>query len=178
MNEEQVQKQAANTLLERGVRFPIPAPFLLRVFGKKNVGLTIHQPKMGTLIYLSEGFVSMGIDPATLEDGDIGKAYGLVALHGKVMCRMMAVAVLNSRWKIRLFAKLLGNLLRWRLTAKLLADLFMMITALSGVQYFTSTIRFLPATNLMKVRNLSPKTEGSQEAELKASIAPGEQSGA
>lgn len=166
MVEETVQKQAADTLLERGVRFTIPAPFLLRIFGKKTVNLTVYRPKMGTLIYLSKGFVDMEVDATTIEDGDIGQAYELVAKHGNAMSRMMAIAVLNSKWRIRLFAGLLGRWLQWRLDAIKQAELFMLITTLSGVQYFTSTIRYLPGMNMTKRRkDLSPAEKGSQVAE-------------
>jgi len=165
MVEETVQKQAADTLLERGVRFPIPAPFLLRIFGKKTVNLTVYRPKMGTLIYISKGFVGMEIDATTIEDGDVAQAYALVAKHGKEMSRLMAVAILNGNWRIKLFAGMLGKWLQWQLNAELLATLFMIITNLSGVQYFTSTIRYLPGMNMMKRRNLSPVEDGSQKAE-------------
>lgn len=178
MVEEQVQAQAANTLLERGVRFSIPAPFLLRIFGKKKVSLVIRQPKLGTLIYMSKGFVSMNVDPSLIESGDVDQAYMMVAKHGDEMSRLMAVAVLNGKLKIKLLSVIVGKWLKWKLTAVTLAELFFTVTTLSGVQHFTTTIRYLPAMNLMKRRNLSPEIKGSQEAESKVFIAPGEQSGA
>lgn len=165
MNEQEVQKLAADTLLERGVRFPIPAPFLLRIFGKKVINLTLYPPKMGTLISISKGLVDMEVDPSVLDEGDVGKAYSLIAEHGKAMCRIMAIAVLNGKWRIKLFSGILTSWLNWKLDARRLAELFMAITTLSGLQYFTSTIRYLPAMSITKRRSLSPADKGSQEAE-------------
>lgn len=169
MHENTVQAQAAETLLERGVRFSIPAPFFLRLFGKKAVNLTIYPPKMGTLIAFSGKYVAMGIDTKGLESGEVGEVTLLIAQHGKDITEAIAVAVLNSKWKIRLFGRMAGRWLMWKLTPQRMAELFMVITMMSGYKDFTTIIRFLPSTNMMKMRkqteNLSQETSGSQEDE-------------
>ena len=156
-----IQAKAADTLLERGVRFPIPAPFFLRLFGKKEISVTVRQPKLGTLIYISKGFVAMNIDLAAIDDGDIAKAYNLVAQHGDRMAYIMAAAILNGKWRIAIFSGIVSRFIKRKLTAKRFAELFMTFTMLSGVQHFTNTIRFLPSMNVMEKRNPSPADQGS-----------------
>lgn len=160
---DKIQQLAADTLLERGVRFPIPAPFLLRAFGKKNVSITIHQPKMGTLIAISKGYLDLGIDTTGIDDGDLRAAHELIAKHGKGICKVLAVSLLNGRLKIKLFSGILGRWLFWKLSAEKINRLFILITLLSGVKDFCDTIRLLPAMNVMKKKEeeLSPTTNGS-----------------
>jgi len=158
--EQKVQQQAADTLLERGVRFTIPAPFLLRVIGKKEIGFTIYPSKAGTLIAMSSRYLSMGIDTTGLDAGDVTEAYRLVSLHGKYIASTVAMAVFNSKWSIRLFSALLGRYLLWKLPAKRLYELLVIVTMQGGLKDFMNIIRLLPAVNMMK-RNLSQEEKGS-----------------
>ena len=50
MNDANVQKQVADSLLERGIKINLPAPFFLRILGKKKITKVLHSPKLGTLI--------------------------------------------------------------------------------------------------------------------------------
>lgn len=148
-----VQQQSADTILERGVRFKIPAPFLLRLLGKKTVSLTIYRPRMGTLIYMSRISAGLTADLQRIADGSLNEAYTLIDTHGELVAQWLAVAILNKRWKIRLFTRMLTRRIVWGLSAARLSELFVLVAMLSGVKDFTNIIRYLNTMNI-----LTPKT--------------------
>jgi hypothetical protein len=161
MEESRVQQQAADTILERGVRFQIPAPFYLRIFGKKMAEIVVYRPKMGTLIAMSKISAELNEDLAKLSDGSFTEAYALVEKHGDKLLKWLAIAMLNNKYKIELRGDSLANKLKWRITAQEAATLFYLIVMLSGVKDFTNTIRFLNSMNLMERKEMSPKDQGS-----------------
>lgn len=167
MNPEEVQRKAAETMLERGVRVPLPAPRFLRVFGKKTVNITIHQPYLrtiqtGALLALKKGF---SLD--SLTEGKTDAALELIVKHGPTVSHCVAVYVLNGKWLNRLFSRTLGAWLFSKLTSSRLLEISVTIVLMSRYQDFTSSIRLFKqmSITMMTPKNLSPKEMGSQEAE-------------
>ena len=167
MDEARIQQRIADTLLERGVRFKIPAPFFLKLIGKKHEELVIYPLKYGTLIAMSRLSAQLGADIEKLEGGSINEAMVLVNKHGDLVAKWIAIAVLGEKWKIERYTDKLAKKLTWRLTPSRLGELFLLVAMLSGVQDFTNIIRFLNTTNLTKRtndgigENLSQKESGS-----------------
>lgn len=165
MDEQRVQQQAADTILERGVRFQIPAPFYLRVIGKKTVDITIYRPKMGTLIAMSGISAELNAELDKLNDGSFQHAYALVEQYGDKILRWIATAIINDRTISEKSCNRLANKLKWRLDANKTATLFMTIVLLGGVKDFTNTIRLFNSINLLErkteTENLSPNEKGS-----------------
>jgi hypothetical protein len=171
------EQLAAERILESGVRVKVPAPLFLRLFGKKEIGLLIKQPYLGTLMHISRLTLKAGFDFEGLDKGDMEAAHDLVKQHTGTICRILSVSVLNSRVKINLFGRFVAGWLKWKIKPRKLAEIIMTIILLSGVQDFTSSIRLIRSLKVTTPRNLSPKDQGSQKENKKASIAPGEQSG-
>lgn len=144
--------------MERGVRVPVRAPLLLRVFGKKTVPMVIKQPSMGVLIYISRAYLKMGIDVEQLEGGSVEEAHRLLAQNGRSVARIAAIGWLRTRTRIRLFSGLVARWLLWRLSPQQLRDVLLVLVTLSGVNDFTNTIRLLRAMNMMSPK-LSPEEE-------------------
>lgn len=167
MDEARVQQRVADNLLERGVRFKIPAPFFLRLVGKKKVGVTIRPIKFGTLLAMSRLSAELNADIDTISDGSINQAMEMVQKHGATLTEWVATAILNRKGLIKRFSKPLGRYLGWKLTPAKLSELFMLVVLLCGIQDFTNTIRYLNTLNLTrrKEKDLSHKVRGSQKAE-------------
>lgn len=160
----QVEYNAARTILENGVRAKIPAPFFLRVLGKKNISVTVKQPYLGTLMHMSQLCLRCDFDITKIEQGELDEASKAIVLHGKDISRIVAVILLNSRWKIRLFSGMASKYLRWKLSTRKLAELVILIVSLSGVQDFMSSIRLLRSMTVTTPKNVSHKVQGSQQA--------------
>ncbi len=97
---------AADTLLGRGVRYPMPAPPFIRWF-KKTITLTIRKPWWGIGIKISKLYAITGIDPEMTNDLTRQKILELQAEHGITFSKIIALAVLNSfflTWLVRPFA--------------------------------------------------------------------------
>ena len=164
MDAANVQRRVADTLLERGVRFKIPAPFFLKLIGIKHRSLVIYPLKYGTLLAMSGVGAGLEIDPQKLSEGSINEALKLVEKHGDRVAVFVATAVVNSNIQLERRARLLAERLKWRLTPSKMAELLIMVVMLCGVQDFTSTIRFLNTMNLTRRKedgNLSHETSGS-----------------
>lgn len=165
MTAEEIQRHAANTILERGVRVKLPSPRLLRMLGKREISVTIRQPNMGTLMNVSQLSLESGFSFDGIDSGDLDAAHALISQHAETCTRIVAVIILGSKWRIRLFSGMLSRWLLWKLKPRRLLDIILMIVTLSGVQDFTNSIRLIRSMDVTMPRNLSPKDQGSKEAE-------------
>lgn len=168
-----MERIATDTLLERGVGFRIPAPFLFRLFGKKVMTLKVKRLYLGTLIHLSEL-----ADIAEPEQVDVGKereeivgelGASPVSLplreiveNRKQVCRVIAACLLNNPVKIRLFRWWLSRVLLRRCTPDHLQELALWLYAYGRVESFTNTTKLLrtmivttPRTNLGQTQERS-----------------------
>ncbi|HAQ21108.1 MAG TPA: hypothetical protein DCR40_18025 [Prolixibacteraceae bacterium] len=166
MQPDEIQRRAAETILERGVRVRLPAPRFLRLLGKKEIAVTIGQPYLGTLEHLSMLSLKAGFSFEGIDTGDLDAAHRLIAAHSKTVRRILAVMILNSKLKIFLFSGVLASWLKWKVKPHRLLELFLVIVTLSGMEDFTNTIRLIRSMRVTMPRNLSPTGEGSHGAAL------------
>lgn len=165
METNEIERRAAQTILERGVRVKLPAPRFLRILGKKEIRVTIRQPNMGTLLHVSELAIAEGFSFTGIDSGEMEAAHELISLHTKSCVRIVAIIILGTKVKSRLFAGILSRWLLWKLTPKRLFEMILIIVTMSGVQDFTNSIRLIRSMKMTMPRNLSPTSEGSHEAE-------------
>jgi len=163
LEKEQVERRVAETILERGVRVPIPAPRFLRLFGKKQIHVTIKQPFLRTLHTASILALKEGFSFDDINSDNLDAANTLIVKHAPSCARWVAINILNNRLKNRLFAGILGRWLMNHLTQSRLLDLVKLIVLLNGYQDFTGTIRLIRSMKMTTPRNLSPPSQGSQE---------------
>lgn len=160
-----VQQQAADVLLDRGVRVKLPAPIIYRLVGIKEISRTIYRPKLGTLIAMSKLAAGINVNLDDLSGNAIGESMRIVADHGDTVAKFVAIAILNSRYGIDNKANQLATRLKWHLPAQRLAELFAVVILLSSVQDFLTTIRFVQQSNMMTRRtDMSQEESGSIEA--------------
>lgn len=146
------ERAAINTLLDKGLNFEVPRS----LFGRKRKPrvFTIRQPYLGTLDSLSELYLQMGFSEEALKANPMQEGRKLSAENAKIMARVVAVAVLNSYWGIRLFTGILARYFLWRVTPSTLFQLAMIINTISNVADFTNSIRLLSL-----VRTTQPKAD-------------------
>jgi hypothetical protein len=156
------ERLAADTILERGVRVKLPAPFFLRLFSR-NVHLTLRQPRYGTLLHVARISLKAGFDITKLDSGDINAAHEIISQYARPVARIAAILFLDSKWKIKLFSRILANWLIWKLTPRKMAEIAMLAVAYGGIEDFTTTIRLIGAMRMKATapRNLSQKENGS-----------------
>lgn len=160
-----VQQQAADVLLDRGVRVKLPAPTIYRLVGIKEISRTIYRPKLGTLIAMSKLAAGINVNLDDLSGNAIGESMRIVADHGDTVAKFVAIAILNSRYGIDNKANQLATRLKWHLPTHRLAELFAVVIMMSGVQDFLTTIRFVQQSNMMTRRtDMSQEESGSIEA--------------
>lgn len=153
----QIEKFAADTLLQKGVQIKIRAPFLLRCFGKKTIGLTVTSPMEGTMHRVASYYLSTGLTIDDLEDVTVEKALVLMTKHGKLISKAVAVAVLNGYYTGYLFTKILARYLRWHCKSN---ELFLLVNILllyGGVE------DFINITKSVRAMKLTTPTMGHQK---------------
>jgi hypothetical protein len=167
MDAAEIQRRASEVILERGVRVPLPAPRFLRLFGKKTIDITIYQPYLRTMHTATNLALSEGFSLDALTEGKPDAALELISKHSTTVSHIVAVHVLNGKWRNRLFSRMLGTWLFSRLTNSRLLEITVTIMLMSRYQDFTTTIRLFKglSVTMMTPKNLSPKERGSQEAE-------------
>lgn len=148
--------QAATTILERGVRFRLPAPFYKRWLKKDFV--TIRHLKAGTILEISRVVLESGLEEAvTFGDNEfLNKAV-------EPCTRCIAIAILNDKEAIEEKTEKLTRLLMWQVSAESLVDIFLEISVMNRLSDFTDITRFFlnRMEMMMNRKNLGQEEDGS-----------------
>lgn len=159
--ELEAQREAANILLDLGVSIPMTAPRLFRLFGKKQIRLTIRRPCWGTMVRISTVWLSMGVSSETIKKNTLEDDLKLIQQHGRTVTKIVAYGILRG-WFSGLFAPILGRILLWKVHPTILVEAAYKLVTLSRVEDFTNTIRLLATMDV--TRMMSPQIKGSQKA--------------
>lgn len=157
----ETEQKAVNTILTEGIQFEVKSKGLIRIFKKKHTFL-LKQAYLGTLLILSKYYLKVGFDETKLTDDPLGASRLEINKSAQVLSMIAAIGILNSKWKIRLFAKPLAKWLLWRLTPSKLYELSMTIVVLNNTGDFINSIRLMSALRVTapKEENLSPVDQG------------------
>lgn len=157
------ETKAVEALLNNGVKFEIDARGLAGIFRKKHTFL-LKQAYLGTLLLLSKYYLKVGFDEQKLTDDPLGASRLEITKSAKTLAKIAAIGMLNSKWKIRLFARPLAKWLLWRLTPQKLYELSMTIVVLNNTGDFMNSIRLMSALRVTAPKetetNLSPVDQG------------------
>jgi hypothetical protein len=129
----EAEERELEILLDKGMIFKV---------GKKT--FHIKQPFLGTLDYLSEQFIKLDINKAQLiadSPQEVFEEQKRILRPNVVICaRIVALAVLNSRWKIKFLTWFYTKYFLWRITPSTLAKLTNMVLKASNLPDFTNSI--------------------------------------
>lgn len=152
---EEVEIKTVDTILDQGVRVPIPAPFLFRLVGKKTINVVVRRPVIGNMLRISKMYIKMGIGENEIEEGEWRDWIKLFEKTAVPASRIVAVGMLRGKWRGWLFARPLAYWLRWKVNSREIAEMAAMLVSLSGVQDFMNTIKFLQGMKMTAPANLS-----------------------
>jgi hypothetical protein len=157
---QNVEATTAESILEKGVAYKLPAPFFYRLFGKKEIQITVSRLPMGAILAISQEFNKANITEKEINDAD-DNMHAFIATHTHTCFKIAAIAVLGSKKKIKWFTRPVSRYLLWNLDADKLFALMVFVVALSRIDAFTNTIRLTRAMSITAPRNLSPTDQGS-----------------
>lgn len=156
-----IERKAARVLLEQGERKPIPAPFLMRLFGKKTIDLTIYMPSADTCLRAVDLRLKMNIADDEFENMSIQESLRVFSKHGKIVARVVAIAILRSAFMDFLFGKWLAKKLLKSEPFDELNYIMEVITIEGGLGDFIHSIGLMKTMRLMKPNNPSRENQGS-----------------
>lgn len=151
----------ARVILEKGSRFEVPAPFILRLFGKKNIVLKMYDPTAAICLELTTMRLSMGITDEEFETMTIEQGLTMLQKHGKTIAKMIALGLLRTPRANQLFGKWLTKRLLANYPMSTLLDMMHILTLGSGLEDFMSTMELLKVVRLTMPNNPSHKTNRS-----------------
>jgi hypothetical protein len=155
------EKKAADTLLHTGAEIKIYKRSVLRFIGKKERTITIHQSFLGTLYEISRLALQMNFDESKVQSDPWYESKVLAEKHARTVSTVLAIAILNSKWKIRLFKKLLANYLYWHLTPENLFKIVIVVSELNNVADFINSIRSVRGWRITQPKSeMSPTGNG------------------
>jgi len=142
-----IEQHAANTILDRGVRFAL---------GEDSI--TLRPLRFGTVLMICEEVCNAGLTSKKIEESEDDQMQ-FFATYAELMLRCIAIAELNEKKAVN-EKNILQKVSYYKdtLNAFQLYELFVHVLQLSGIQAFMNTIRLLLT---MKTSHLSPKVKGS-----------------
>jgi hypothetical protein len=144
---KKAEQSELDLLLEKGMVFKVPKRSILRYFSKEKERLfTIKHLYAGTLDRLSNEAIKIDYNLESIKAQPILEGKRLAARHTRTVARIVAIAVLNGRWKIKLFTRPLLRYFCWRLTSKKLKELASIIVMMGNYEDFISSIILMSAT--------------------------------
>lgn len=155
-----VERRVAETILHRGVKVKVAAPFFLRWIGKKTITMRLTSPYEGTMYRVSKYYLSTGLKDHKIDDITIEESLALMSVHGKSITRAVACAILNGYWSGKLFTRPVAWYLRWHCKPRELFALMTAILIYGGTADFMNTTRSVRAMKATKP-NLGQTSEGS-----------------
>jgi len=151
---QEVEIKAVDTILDKGVRVPIPTPFFLRIIGIKQVSVVVRRPVMGTMLRISKRYVQLKVSEKIYEkewqDWVTMFVGNLIPVS-----RIVAVGMLRGKWAGLLFTRPLAYYLRWHMNTRQMAEIAALLVTLSGIQDFMNTITFLRGMKTTTPANVS-----------------------
>jgi|WetSurMetagenome_2_1015567.scaffolds.fasta_scaffold00003_154 hypothetical protein len=153
------EKHAAENLLNRGVSWPLPSPWYLRMLGIKNLKVTVRALKLGALLEVSLLYLKAGIKKEDLDKNPSEEVKKFL----RPVCKMTAICILNSYWKIKLFRNILARFILWHFTANMQLEAALFIASFSGYTSFLNTIVLFGDLKVTTPKDPSPEDQGSQQ---------------
>lgn len=145
---------AAESILKRGVRFLLPAPFFSRLLRLNRI--TIYPLFPGTIFEFSTVVLKH-----KLEDAMSLRDYAALAKSIKPVARCVAIAILNDEKAIAEKVDKLQRKLLWKVPPELLLKMFIAIARMNRKEDFMNITRyFVIQTSMMLNPNLGQEENG------------------
>ena len=90
----EVEIQTVDTILDKGVRVPIPAPLFFKMLGKRFIHVTVRRPTIASMLMISKLYLQLKIKE---DETDWSSWMMTMAVTGKEVSRIVAVGM----WYLR-----------------------------------------------------------------------------
>lgn len=154
MDANNLELRATETLLERGVRVRVRAPFLFRLLGKEKIVLTLRAPTGGALLRMGEWYLRCQLSVEALKEISLEDALLFQSRHGDNIYRALACLFLVDKRMTKILMKPFANYLREALPIKDALTL-LELTILHG-----GLADFMTITRLVKAKTITPPKLG------------------
>jgi len=145
---------AAERILNRGVRFRMPAPFFSRLLRRNRI--TVRPLKPGTIFEFSTIVLENNLEEATT----LSDCAALVKSI-KPIARCIAVAMLNDEKKIATRTERLQQKLLWKVNTSFLIKIYLTISEMNSSADFMNITRYFVIQTLMMMNpNLGQESDG------------------
>jgi hypothetical protein len=150
-----IRVQAAERILDRGVRFRLPASFLSRLLRRDRID--IRPLRAGTILEISRVVVGEGISEAIAMEN-----WSFLEKSIRPVAKCIAIAILNDEILINKKLEALTRKLIWRVPAGTLVEMFQVVEAQNRLSDFMNTTKFLltEAMMMMNPKNLGQEKNG------------------
>nr|DAJ84690.1 MAG TPA: hypothetical protein [Caudoviricetes sp.] len=157
----EVEQLAADALLDRRLKINLPAPWLLRVLGKRTIPVWVRIPVGNSLIRMCKLFARMDIDAKRLTEGNFGTVLEYIGKHGVTASRMIAYGMLRGPLSSLLLCRPLAWYIREHMTMRDMADLTKIIVAMSTSEAFVDIILSVSMIDMLTPTTSQTKEDGS-----------------
>lgn len=146
--------EAAQRILNRGVRFKLPAPFFTRLF-RRNV-IEVRPLYPGTILEFATIVLGNKLEEATAMSDYAGLTQSI-----KPVAQCIAVAILNDEKAIATKTEKLSRRLLWKVKPELLIQIYLAIANLNRTADFMNITRYFALqTSMMMNPNLGQEENG------------------
>lgn len=140
---QKTELHATETLLQRGVKVRVRAPFLLRLLGIKTLGLTLREPTGGALKRMGFWYLHCQLSADQLERISVEDAMLFQVKYGKYIYRALACLFLVGKIRTALFMKPYAKWLEEHLKPKDALMLLQLAIIHGGLEDFMTTTRLI-----------------------------------
>lgn len=145
MDANKIELHATETLLQRGVRVRVRAPFFMRVFGKRKVVVTLREPTGGALSRMGYWYLQCQLPMEQLQEISVEDALLFKVKYGKNIYRALACLFLVDKRLTWLLLKSYSEWLSESITVKDALSLLQLSILHGGLKDFMTTTRLVRA---------------------------------
>ena len=128
-----------DSLIEKGFSFKV-----------KKREFLVREPYLGTLDRLSDLFIKMDYDITKLDTEFMQESKRMAHASAKMCAKVIAIAVLNNKWKIRLLSGAMYRYFLWNIQPSKLFELTRLINLTCNLRDFTYSIISMSAARTTK----------------------------
>lgn len=150
-----IRVQAAERILDRGVRFRLPASFLSRLLRRDRID--VRPLRAGTILEISRVVIGEGLGETIAMEN-----WSFLERSIKPVAKCVAIAIINDELQIKRKAEKLSEKLIWSVPAGTLVEIFQVIEAQNRLSDFMNITKFLltEAMMMMNPKNLGQEKSG------------------
>ncbi len=146
---ENIELEAAEALLDKGVSVPFRAIKIL--FTKRVILLraTMRRPRLGNRIRISRYYLKLGVTFEEMEAFTTDESMAFIAKHGRRLSKMIALTICRGFISSRLLTPIVALIVRWFVPDVFILGAQQTFISLLGTKSFTTIIRSAQTMNLM-----------------------------